>query len=225
MINFLDLFYIMRLTFQKVSLNRILQQIYAKKMNAENRIIEFGAYENSKKNFVNFINIKDKKNIIYADKKSSNNNKNFKEDLEEKLSFKDENFDNIIIFNVLEHVYDVNNAIKEIHRCLSKNGKIIGSTPFIHRIHNAPGDYNRYSEQFYEKILKKNEFKNIMIEVYGFGPFTACYVLIFDYTKNIPLLNNLILIFCILLDSILSIFIKTSLKKIYPITICFSATK
>ena len=45
-----NLFYIMKLTFQKVSLNRILQQIYAKKIYAENRIIEFGAYENSKKN-------------------------------------------------------------------------------------------------------------------------------------------------------------------------------
>ncbi len=220
-----NLFYIMKLTFQKVSLNRILQQIYAKKMYAENRIIEFGAYENSKKNFTNIINIKDKKNIIYADKEQHANDKAFKEDLEDKLNFEDDSFDNVIIFNVLEHVYNVNNAIKEIYRCLDKDGKIIGSTPFIHRIHNAPGDYNRYSEQFYEKILKKNNFKEISIEVYGYGPLTASYVLIFDYTKLIPLLNNFILIFCIFLDSILSIFIKTSLKKIYPITICFSARK
>ena len=220
-----NLFYIMKLTFQKVSLNRILQQIYAKKTYAENRIIEFGAYENSKKNFTNIINIKDKKNIIYADKAHNDKDKTFKEDLEGKLSFKDDSFDNVIIFNVLEHVYDVNNAIKEIYRCLDKNGKIIGSTPFIHRIHNAPGDYNRYSEQFFEKILKKNNFNEISIEVHGYGPLTACYVLIFDYTKLIPLLNNLILIFSIFLDSILSIFIKTSLKKIYPITICFSARK
>ena len=220
-----NLFYIMKLTFQKVSLNRILQQIYAKKIYAENRIIEFGAYENSKKNFTNIINIKDKKNIIYADKAHHDKDKTFKEDLEGKLSFKDDSFDNVIIFNVLEHVYDANNAIKEIYRCLDKNGKIIGSTPFIHRIHNAPGDFNRYSEQFYERILEKNNFNEISIEVYGYGPLTACYVLIFDYTKLIPLLNNLILIFSIFLDSILSIFIKTSLKKIYPITICFSARK
>ena len=76
-----------------------------------------------------------------------------------------------------------------------------------------------------KEILKKNNFNEISIEVYGYGPLTACYVLIFDYTKLIPLLNNLILIFSIFLDSILSIFIKTSLKKIYPITICFSARK
>ena len=82
----------MKLTFQKVSLNRILQQIYAKKIYAENRIIEFGAYENSKKNIKNIINIKDKKNIIYADKAHNDKDKTFKEDLEGKLSFKDDSF-------------------------------------------------------------------------------------------------------------------------------------
>ena len=225
MISFSNLIYIMKLTFQKVSLNRIFQQMFAQKIYADKRIIEFGAYKNSKKNFTNFINIKNKENIVYADKQDYNDNKFFKENLEGKLSFKDDSFDNVIIFNVLEHVYDANNAIKEIYRCLDSNGRIIGSTPFIHRIHNAPGDYNRYAEQFYEKILKKNNFKDSSIEVYGYGPFTACYVMIFDYTKLIPFLNNLILFFCIFLDSILSIFVKTSLKKIYPITICFSAKK
>lgn len=225
MINFYNLIYIMKLTFQKVSLNRIFQQIFAKKIHADNRIIEFGAYEDSKKNFTNFINIQNKKDIIYADKQNPADDRLYKEDLESKLSFEDASFDNVIIFNVLEHVFDINNAIKEIYRCLDKNGKIIGSTPFIHRIHNAPGDYNRYSEQFYEKILKKNNFNDISIEVYGFGPCTACYVIIFDYTKFIPFLNNFILVICIFFDLILNVFIKTSLKKIYPVTICFSARK
>lgn len=225
MINFYNLIYMMKLTFQKVSLNRIFQQIFAKKIHADNRIIEFGAFKDSKKNFTNFINIQNRKDIIYADKQNLVEERSYKEDLETKLTFEDASFDNVIIFNVLEHVFDMNNAIKEIYRCLDTNGKIVGSTPFIHRIHNAPGDYNRYSEQFYEKILKKNNFNNISVEVYGFGPCTACYVIIFDYTKFIPFLNNFILVTCIFFDSILNTFVKTSLKKIYPVTICFSARK
>ena len=141
------------------------------------------------------------------------------------MSFKDNSYNNVVIFNVLEHVYNVDNAIKEIYRSLEVEGKIVGSTPFIHRIHYAPEDYNRYSEQFLSKILFKNNFKNISVEAFGYGPFTAAYAMIFDYTKLIPLLNNLILTICILIDKFIGLFTKTDLKKIYPISICFSAKK
>ncbi len=220
-----DFFYIMKLTFLKVSLNRIFQQIYCKKKIAFNRIIEFGAKEGSSKNFTNFIEIKQNSKIIYADKITDFEKNTRKEDLEGKISFDDKSFDNVILFNVLEHVYDTNNAIKEIYRCLDEDGTLIGSTPFIHRIHNAPGDFNRYTEQFYEKILKQNNFKDISIETFGFGPLTASYAVISDLTKIIPFLNNIILLFCIFFDLILDFFSKTSLKKIYPITICFCAKK
>jgi SAM-dependent methyltransferase len=217
--------YIMKLTFLRMSLNRIFQQIYSKKKTVEGKIIEFGAYEGSSKNFTGFMKIIGKKDIVYADKIIKKNKGIMSEDLENTLSFHDQSFDNVIIFNVLEHVFNINNAIKEIHRCLKKDGFIIGSTPFIHRIHNAPGDFNRYSEQFLNKILIEKNFTDVSVEVYGFGPFTASYVMIFDYTKCIPILNNFILTFCIMVDTFINIFTKTKLKIIYPITICFSAKK
>ena len=217
--------YIMKLTFLRMSLNRIFQQIYSKKKTVEGKIIEFGAYEGSSKNFTGFMKIIGKKDIVYADKIIKKNKGIMSEDLENTLSFHDQSFDNVIIFNVLEHVFNINNAIKEIHRCLKKDGFIIGSTPFIHRIHNAPGDFNRYSEQFLNKILIEKNFTDVSVEVYGFGPFTASYVMIFDYTKFIPILNNFILTFCIMVDTFINIFTKTKLKIIYPITICFSAKK
>ena len=217
--------YIMKLTFLRMSLNRIFQQIYSKKKTMEGKIIEFGAYEGSSKNFTGFMKIIGKKDIVYADKIIKKNKGIMSEDLENTLSFHDQSFDNVIIFNVLEHVFNINNAIKEIHRCLKKDGFIIGSTPFIHRIHNAPSDFNRYSEQFLNKILIEKNFTDVSVEVYGFGPFTASYVMIFDYTKFIPILNNFILTFCIMVDTFINIFTKTKLKIIYPITICFSAKK
>mgnify|MGYP006184879779 FL=1 len=191
----------------------------------EGKIIEFGAYEGSSKNFTGFMKIIGKKDIVYADKIIKKNKGIMSEDLENTLSFHDQSFDNVIIFNVLEHVFNINNAIKEIHRCLKKDGFIIGSTPFIHRIHNAPGDFNRYSEQFLNKILIEKNFTDVSVEVYGFGPFTASYVMIFDYTKFIPILNNFILTFCIMVDTFINIFTKTKLKIIYPITICFNDKK
>ena len=104
------------------------------------------------------MNIKDRSEIFYADKISIEDEKFlsdknfFVEDLEKKLSFKDNSFDNIVIFNVLEHVFEMNNAVSEISRCLNTNGCIIGSTPFLYRIHNAPGDFTDIQSNLLKKF-------------------------------------------------------------------------
>ena len=107
---------------------------------------------------------------------------------------------------------------------MKKNGKLIGSTPFIYRIHYAPSDYNRYTEQFLNKILKLN-FKYYKLKVLGYGPFTASYALIFDYIKFIPIFTNLLLIITILIDLIIDLFMRRELKKYYPIAYFFLVKK
>ena len=121
-----NFFYIMLNTFKNKSLNRILQELYVSEKVCEGTVVEFGARKNSLKNFTNFIKIKNSDKIIFADKINNNEDISF-QDLEDKLSFKNETIDAVLIFNVLEHVYDVNNSFKEITRCLKSNGKIIGS--------------------------------------------------------------------------------------------------
>ena len=113
-----------------------------------------------------------------------------------------------------------------MNRCLKKNsGNIIGSTPFIHRIHAAPNDYNRYTKQYFEKILNIANYKDAEVINLGFGPFTNAYCMIFDYSKYIPFLNNIILTFCIIFDEMINKVVKTETKDIYPVTICFFAKK
>ena len=219
-----DYLYIMLQTFKKKSLNRILQELYAKQKSAAGNIAEFGAEFSSSKNFVNFIELKNPNNVLFYDK-FPKHNQTIKQDLETKLSLNDETFDNIIIFNVLEHVYNVKNAFSEINRCLKKNSNVIGSTPFIHRVHGAPNDYSRYTKDYIEKILFETNFKNIKVENIGYGPFTAAYTLTFDYLKFIPFLNNIILTFCMSVDGLINLIIKTKTYNIYPVTICFSGEK
>ena len=218
-------FYIMINTFKKKSLNRILQEIYTKKKIVSGFVVEFGAESGSPKNFTNFIQFKDVLKITYCDK-FPKYNETKEEDLEEKLSLLDNSQDNVIIFNVLEHVFDTRNAFLEINRCLKSNvGTIIGSTPFIHRVHGAPNDYSRYTKQYLEKILEKSNFKNIKVENLGFGVFTSAYAIIFDYLKFIPFLNNIILTLCLIIDKAISLFVKTKTENIYPIAVCFTAEK
>lgn len=205
-------------TFKKVSLSRILQNYYFKKFNIiENEnVIEFGSNKNSSKSF--YRNINGNFSIDFADKLSGENNIRF--DLEKKNEV-NKKYKLVIIFNVLEHVYNVDNALKELKKILKPSGKIVGATPFLYRVHYAPEDYNRYTKQFFLKLFKENNMKNIKIEELGFGPLTICYSIVFDYLKNIPLLSNIILTICILLDKFLNIFIKTPLKTIYPISYIF----
>ena len=204
-------------TFRKVSLSRILQSYYFKKFNIiENEnVIEFGSNKNSSKSF--YKNINGNFSIDFADKLLEDN---IKFDLEKENEV-NKKYKLVIIFNVLEHVYNVDNAIKELKKILKPSGKIVGATPFLYRVHYAPEDYNRYTKQFFLKLFKENNMKNIKIEELGFGPLTLCYSILFDYLKYIPLLSNIILTACILLDKFLNIFIKTPLKTIYPLSYIF----
>ena len=205
-------------TFKKVSLSRILQSYYLKKFNIiENEnVIEFGSSKNSSKSFHK--NISGNFSIDFADKILGENKIKFDLEKENEVNKK---YTLVIIFNVLEHVYNVDNAIKELKKILKPSGKIIGATPFLYRVHYAPEDYNRYTKQFFLKLFKENNMKNVKIEELGFGPLTLCYSILFDYLKYIPLLSNVILTICILLDKFLNIFIKTPLKTIYPLSYIF----
>jgi SAM-dependent methyltransferase len=217
----MKLIYLLFYIFKNYSACRILQILFAKHILLNGSVLEIGAYKGSNKNFSNFLKINNN-NFFYADKKKINNNTII--DLEKKNSLK-KKFDNILIFNVLEHVYDVNNAIVEIKNLLNKKGKVICSTPFLYRYHKAPDDYCRYTEDFLIKIFKENKFVNIKVSALGFGPFVAAYGMLFDLIKFLYPLNSFILIICIFFDFLLNVIFKNKLIKIYPICYVLTANK
>ena len=217
----MKLIYFLFYIFKNYSVCRILQILFAKDILLNGSVLEIGAYKGSNKNFSNFLKINNN-SFLYADKKKINNNIII--DLEKK-NFIKRKFDNVLIFNVLEHVYEVNNAIIEIKNLLNKKGKVICSTPFLYRYHKAPDDYCRYTEDFLIKIFKKNKFTNIKVRALGFGPFVAGYSMIFDLIKFLYPLNSFILIICIILDYLLNVIFKNKLIKIYPICYLLIANK
>ena len=146
-------------------------------------------------------------------------------DLRKKLKIKSGSYENIFIYNVLEHIDNHSTTFDEIKRVLSNNGNLFGSTPFLYHVHGAPKDYFRFTEDFFREKLKKSGFKKIKVECLGFGPFVACFSIMQSYTKYLPLINHLLLLVCFLFDLILQLFIKTKLSKIYPIGIFFTAKK
>lgn len=214
------LFY-MSCIFQGKSLCRILQNVEFQKYNLKGKIIEFGAEPNSKNNFSK--SIKSKKKILFADKYIKHKDV-INVDLNKNIPISKNSFDSVIFFNIMEHLLDIQNAKKQVHKILKKNGTLIGSTPFLYRFHGAPSDYYRFTKPFFENFFK-SEFKSVKIYNLGFGPMTSCYSILSDFSKKIPLLNNLLFIICYLVDFFLSFLVNYKLKDIYPIAVFFVLKK
>lgn len=75
--------------------------------------------------------------------------------------FDNEYFDCGVSFEVLEHIFEPDNFLKEINRTLKKGWRLLMTTPFIRDEHEIPFDYWRYTSFWLKYILEKNGFKII----------------------------------------------------------------
>ena len=208
------------LIFSNKSILRIFQQEIFKKFKINGDIIEFGASDEIEKNFC-YSKLNNCK-ISYSNINPSN--KEFLNiDLQKKILI-ELKYDYIIIFNVLEHLLDPNLALRNLSKICKKNGKIIGSTPFLFRVHGAPKDYSRFTKDHLIELLKSSNFKDIEIIELGTGPFLACISLLRSYLKYLPIFYQLLVLFALVFDKLIKLFIKTDPKKIYPIGYIFFAT-
>lgn len=62
------------------------------------------------------------------------------------LPFASESFQSVILKDVLEHVCGSDAALSEIGRVLSDEGRLIVWMPFVYPIHDAPHDFQRFTE-------------------------------------------------------------------------------
>ena len=208
------------LIFSNKSILRIFQKEIFKEFKIDGDVIEFGASSEIYKNFCN--SNSENCNITYSNIDSSNE-EFLNIDLQKDNSF-EIRYDFAVIFNVLEHVLNPNLAIKNLSKILKKNGKIIGSTPFLFRVHGAPKDYSRFTKDHLIELLKSSNFKDIEIIELGTGPFLACISLLRSYLKYLPILYQLLVLFALIFDKLIKLFIKTDPKKIYPVGYVFFAT-
>ncbi|MGB9592462.1 MAG: methyltransferase domain-containing protein, partial [Candidatus Kryptoniota bacterium] len=76
-------------------------------------------------------------------------------------------YDSAICLEVLEHVPNPQQAIKEIHRILKPSGIVIISVPHLSRLHNIPHDYFRFTIYGITYLLQSAGFEIIDIKVKG----------------------------------------------------------
>jgi SAM-dependent methyltransferase len=86
------------------------------------------------------------------------------------LPFGDEEFDTIILSDVLEHIPVPELLWSEMARILSKNGKLIMNVPFFYWLHEEPHDYYRYTEHALRRFVDIAGMRLIQLTPIGGAP-------------------------------------------------------
>jgi len=152
------------------SLNRILVNHVLAEFELSGQIIDLGSGSDSA-SYNRFLRYKNPYKVTYSDLYREGQNL-IKINLEKPFEIGENSFDYVMCFNVLEHIYNFKNVIKESHRILRTGGVFIGSTPFMHRFHPDPCDYFRYSHQALVKMFEEESYVCEKIVYVGFGPFS-----------------------------------------------------
>lgn len=91
-------------------------------------------------------------------------------DLTQDLPFKDEEFDTIILSDVLEHIPEPEHLWKEMARILAEGGKIILNVPFFYWLHEQPHDYYRYTEFALRRFVQTSGLRLVQLAPAGGVP-------------------------------------------------------
>lgn len=130
-------------------------------------------------------------------------------DLEETLPLAAESFEGVLLVNVLEHIFNWENLLRESYRVLKPGGDLVVIVPFLFPIHPSPYDFWRFSAQALERKLKALGFSQLSIKPLGGGVFSACFLLL-DRLLPTPcrLVNSGLVPFVLLLDKAWSFFAR-----------------
>ena len=100
------------------------------------------------------------------------------------LPFRDCCVSTVLLLDVLEHLKSPNNCLNEINRTLSPGGILIVKIPFIYPIHDAPLDYNRWTEHGLLHLFNEHKFEVIDVRKYGLPLETAALMLCIAISKH-----------------------------------------
>jgi SAM-dependent methyltransferase len=92
----------------------------------------------------------------------------------------DESFDVVLCTQVLEHVPDPLQVLREFRRVLCSGGLLIATVPFLWEEHETPFDYYRYTRYGMEHLLCETGFADIEVT-----PRTDCFTTVAQLLRNV----------------------------------------
>lgn len=207
-------------TLKGKTINRLLMNAELKSIILSGRVLDLGAGK-IRSSYFSFLGIEKIEAVTSIDK-LADRKPDIMADLEEKLPLADKEYDAVLCFNLLEHIYHHQQLLAEIIRVLKSGGKLVGYVPFLVQFHPDPYDFFRYTEQGLKKLFQEAGFSSSEVKFIGRGALTAAWSQM-EYV--LPRFLRWIVTFLVFgLDALILKF-KPVFRKKYPLGYVFIAQK
>lgn len=87
--------------------------------------------------------------------------------LADRLPLADEAFDTVLCTEVLEHVFDAEQAARELYRVARPGAHVLVSVPYLYPTHEAPYDFRRFTHHGLRDLLERAGFEVVSLESRG----------------------------------------------------------
>lgn len=151
------------------SILRAFENELVRSINLSGKGIDLGAKSKDAK-YYEFMSLNEVREIDFVDFFSSEPGI-IQLNLEEPFDIKENSYDFLLMFNVMEHIYNYRNLMNEAVRVLRPGGVMHGLVPFMWHFHPDPNDYFRFSEQALKKVLEENNVRKVEVYPICYGPF------------------------------------------------------
>jgi SAM-dependent methyltransferase len=136
------------------------------------------------------------------------------------IPLEDKLFDSGLSSEVFEHVFNIDEVLKEINRVLKPGAPLLVTCPFVWKEHEVPNDFARYSHFALQYLFEKNGF-NVEIKDKG-GAFIEALIQLqvlyfydswYPKVRRIPVLNWIFRLFFIALPNCVGFVLAKILPK------------
>lgn len=115
-------------------------------------------------------------------------------DLGEGLPYSDSTFDTVMLTDVLEHIAEPAQLIREIARVLRPGGRMLCFVPFLYGVHEAPHDFYRYTRYALEMLSAQAGLTVESLRPYGGGPDVVVDTLVKTLSQRPRLVHRITLV-------------------------------
>jgi len=120
--------------------------------------------------------------------------------------FEENAFDCVICCQVLEHVFNPDDFLREIFRVVKPGGKLLLTVPFVWDEHEKPYDYARYSSFGLRHLLKKQGFEIVFHSKLGADASTLFQLInAYLYKVTLKLPRPLLIIFTVVVMAMINL--------------------